>query len=209
MQISEAELMNNGEKLFSFGNSKLPPRTAIFNMTSATLCPSRAQGLCQLTDPSTCYALKAERLYPEALPYRKRQTRYYTHVTADKFVKDLMSAIGDRGRINTSKRVTELRFNEAGDFKNQEDVDKAESIARALIRDHNFSSVYCYTARKDLDFSGCKHLTISGSGFMVHNEFTVADGQSAPEDAFWCPGNCNLCHACKHKNGITVYNKLH
>ena len=33
--------------------------------------------------------------------------------------------------------------------------------------------VYTYTARRDLDFSNVKHLVVNGSGFMVHNNFTV------------------------------------
>ena len=62
-------------------------------------------------------------------------------------------------------KIRALRLNECGDFRHQGDADKAEMLARHLSK-HGIS-VYCYTARRDLDFSECEHLTVNGSGWMA------------------------------------------
>ena len=51
------------KSFLSFGNKKLSNSTAILNITSALQCPSRKLGLCGLSDPSKCYALRSERIY--------------------------------------------------------------------------------------------------------------------------------------------------
>ena len=186
--------------LFSFGNSKLPKSTGIFNITPALYCASRKLGLCQLDAPGQCYALKAERMYTAVLPYRLRQTEYFDSTSAFDFAVDFLAEVSRK-----REPVTALRFSEAGDFRNQADVDKAEYIARLLaVVD---VKCYCYTARSDLDFRDCRTLVVNGSGFMVHNAFVVtADPQ--PE-AVTCPGNCRTCDACATKNGAVTYVNLH
>lgn len=66
----------------SNGNTKIGPDTMVLNLTSATDCPSRRLGLCQLDNPADCYALKAERhYYTTVLPYRRRQAAYWANNT--------------------------------------------------------------------------------------------------------------------------------
>lgn len=169
--------------LFSFGNTKLPKTTMIFNITPASLCPSEAKGLCQLEQSGKCYAKKAERIYPQVLPYRMRQYKFWKTCTAESFVAQL---IKDKGRRN----VTHLRLNEAGDFRHQRDLNKAMKIADLLKTEG--ITMYCYTARKDLNFTKRNNLIVNGSGFMVDNNFTVVSrGKKAT-----CISDCNICNKC-------------
>ena len=179
--------------LFSFGNIKLPKTTMIFNITPANLCPSEAKGLCQLSNSGQCYAKKAERIYPQVLPYRMRQHIFWKNCTPESFVAQL---IKDKGRRN----IKHLRLNEAGDFRHQQDLNKAIKIA-ALLKAEGITT-YCYTARKDLDFKKRNDLIVNGSGFMIDNNFIVVPrGKKAT-----CVSNCNICHRCMkaNKKKITV-----
>lgn len=130
--------MNNLESLISYGNSKLPRNTAIFNMNSATDCPSKARGLCQLCDVKKCYAMKAELQYSSVLPYRRRQEKLFNRITPDQFASDL-------ALINKRKRskIKYLRISEAGDLKDQGAFNKIDQIA-GLLSAHNIK-VYIYS----------------------------------------------------------------
>lgn len=152
------------KKYFAVGNHKLSKKIMIFNMTPATTCPSRALGLCQLHNPDFCYAMKAEKMYPKCLPHRTEQQELWDSLSAEDFVELFLR---ERGK----KDVKYLRFNESGDFVNQDSLDKAEKVAKLLIE--KGITVYCYTARKDLDYSDIKYLVVNGSGWMAGNECDV------------------------------------
>ena len=142
------------------GNKKLPNTTAIFNMGSATDCPSRKLGLCSACKAGVkCYALKAELpCWPAVLPFRRRQEKFWKETNPENFVLQFLAL----NAIKT-KPFNALRFNEAGDFWSQECVKKAEKIAR-ILNTYNVV-VYCYTSRSDLDYGKISALRISGSGF--------------------------------------------
>lgn len=59
-------------------------------------------------------------------------------------------------------KITKLRLNEAGDFRNQEEIKKWNKIAGRLRKDHGIAT-YAYTARSDLDFSKAPNIIINGS----------------------------------------------
>ena len=188
--------------LIQAGNIKIPKETAIFNMSSATDCASLALGLCKACVWSeelqklktVCYALKAEREYrPAVLPYRRRQEKFWKDVTAESFAMQFLI-------INSRKGVKfdKIRLNEAGDFHTQECVDKAEAIARGLKK---FGiRVYCYTARRDLDFSKVRNLVISGSNFAkdgVRGMFKMVHSiKDKPKGYGICKGDCRVCQKC-------------
>jgi hypothetical protein len=184
------------------GNIKIPRETAIFNMSSATDCASLALGLCKACVWSeelqklktVCYALKSEREYrPNVLPYRRRQEKYWKDITAELFVIQFLI-------INSSKRVKfdKIRLNEAGDFHDQECVDKAEKIARLLAKFQ--IGVYCYTSRDDLDYTKVKTLVINASGFEAPglvNEFRMIEkNEEWPKGYAKCPEDCTVCDRC-------------
>lgn len=187
------------------GNRKLPNTTAIFNMASATNCPSMKKGLCKaVVAGAHCYAMKAERLYPSVLPYRKLQEKYWLSVTAEEFTKDFIE-------INASKRnkFNALRLNEAGDFHDQDCVAKADTIAGILKSDG--VTTYVYTSRDDLDYSKVKNLIVNGSGFKkagITNVFKIVkDEKDMPKGFTMCNADCSTCTKCLHKGSNIAVRK--
>jgi hypothetical protein len=206
---SFAKLMTFGEgksfceldSLLSSGNRKLPNTTAIFNMGSATHCPSFHKGLCKALDPNgkvVCYAMKAETpLYPEVLPYRLKQAKFWGKVTAEEFAWQFLC-------INALKELPydKLRFNEASDFRTQACVDKAEKIAMYLKR--GGIKTYIYTHRSDLDYTRTKHLVVNGSNFHkegVPNTFYMVEDVKRDKPKGWsvCPMDCKVCDRCSKR----------
>jgi hypothetical protein len=192
--------------LVQAGNLKIPKQTAIFNMSSATDCPSLKLDICKacVADKNFCYALKSEKSYrPNVLPYRRRQQEYWLTTTAEQFAFEFIL-------INSlkPKPYTKLRLNEAGDFHGQECIKKADAIAR-ILKNYGVDT-YCYTSRSDLDFSRVRHLVVNGSGFKtagISNEFKMIAKDTAPKD--WpkgyakCPMDCNICDRCSKKGKDT------
>jgi len=180
------------------GNLKLPRTTAIFNMGSAHSCPSFKLGFCQAITKKgkhVCYAKRSETSMRHFVqPYREAQGRYWKKVTAEEFASQFLL-------INSLKcnPFTALRFNEASDFHSQECLNKAEKIACLL--DRFGIKTYCYSARKDLDFSQVRHLIVSGSGFQkngITNIFKmIEDKKDRPKGYQECRGDCRVCSRCR------------
>jgi hypothetical protein len=184
------------KNLISFGNKKLPEDTAIFNMNPAFECPSEKLGLCDIA--KICYAKKAERRYPSVFPYRKRQAEAWQNLSAEDFASQFIS-------VAAKKQVTKLRLSESGDFESQEDVVKAEKIAKILS--DNGIRMYTYTARKDLDFSFVRYLVINGSGFSadgVIHTFLAVDSFSGKKGVAKCIADCKKCSLCANKSKLTI-----
>jgi hypothetical protein len=183
------------KELFQFGNKKLPKSTAIFNMGPASICPSLKKGLCQafVGDKCVCYAMKAERLYPQTLPYRMSQRLYWGKHSAEQFVAEFRAFNSRR-----KNKIQTIRFNESGDFWSQKCIDKAEAIAKELKEDG--VTCYCYTARKDLDFTGTDALIVYGSGYHKEGqsgEFKMIETRADnPKGYVICPGDCKTCDMC-------------
>jgi hypothetical protein len=202
------KLLHNGEveglglkKLIQAGNIKVPSTTCIFNMGSATDCPSLSLGLCKATIPdgkggfkSICYASKSEKSYrPDVLPYRRRQEEFWKSVSPEQWSAQFLLINSIR-----KNKFDKVRFNESGDFWSQDCVRKAESIARILFK---FGiTCYCYTSRSDLDFSNVRKLIINGSSFKkkgIINEFVmVRKGEVPPKGYGKCASDCKVCNRC-------------
>ena len=190
-------------------NRKVGSDTAIINMGPATDCPAARLGLCQVGGQKKCYAMKAERMYPNVLKYRRKQAKIWKQVSAKEIADKILELTKKEHRDNYDKikrKLKYLRFSEAGDFESQADVDKMSEIAELL---KGKLVVYGYTARKDLDFSKTSdNMIINGSNFMVDNMFKVV--AKIPEDAkFVCNGNCRKCNLCKFGGKKTIYVKIH
>jgi hypothetical protein len=203
--------MENLKDLVQFGNKKLPKTTAIFNIGSATDCPSKALGLCALC--KECYAMKAERQYPQVLPYRERQLAYWSEVSATDFAFEFLAMISKK-----RNKVDALRVNEAGDFYSQADVHKLEEIAQILATEG--IKTYVYTARRDLDFSMCPKLNVMGSFITAEQKHSAFIGvKGAKEHArkmrgFYrktavCPGDCKKCRLCQVAKGVVIFCEIH
>lgn len=182
-------------RFFSNGNKKIGKDTLIFNMTPALKCPSDKLGLCH--NSQICYAKQAERMYPQVLPYRIRQMKWWKSVDPLRFSAHILSL-----KLRKRNIIKFIRLNESGDFTNQDDVEKISDSAKYLCR---YGLIfYTYTARKDLVFHNYeKNLIINGSGFMLDNEYNVIGHKSMPKRgqrlcAMDCRG-CMLCKESKHR----------
>jgi hypothetical protein len=177
----------------SNGNKKIGNDTLIINFNSATDCPSRNLGLCNI-DEGKCYALKAERIWPQVLPYRRMQALYWNSTSSDRIAADLLSAISRK-----KNPIKYIRFSESGDFDNQLDVDKLKDVALRLSE----VTIYGYTARRDLRYNNLPdNLIINGSGFMVSNMFTAT--REIRSGQIQCPGNCRNCNLCKQDRKLDI-----
>lgn len=196
----------------SNGNTKHGPDTLVINMTSATDCPSRCLGLCQLDNPADCYALKAERMYKDCLPYRRRQADYYQNTTINQIIGDISAIIDQANRSKHVKAVGGIRYirlSESGDFTNQTDIIRLNRVAKCLNLDHPEIQFYGYSARSDLNFSRSPHLIVRGSGHDNGNAGRVIVRVLTAEQKnrryyyedgiryLICPGKCFGCTICK------------
>lgn len=189
----------NNNFYYTIGNQKIGKDTLIFNMGSATYCPSKALGLCKI---EKCYAMKAERFYPQSLPFKQKQACFWTSNNWQVITEYIMQA------LNKHKGIKFIRFNESGDFYSQSDVLKLKRIATALQVIKPSIVIYGYTARRDLNFDNLpKTLTVNGSSFMISNNFSPYH-DNAKIDVV-CIGDCRNCDYCKFKHGLNIAVKLH
>jgi hypothetical protein len=187
---------------FKWGNRKIGADTLIFNMSSATDCPSLKLGLCHISNNSIakCYARKAENLYGQKIiNYRNNQAVYWQSHSADEIFQYFAGPIASRKA--RSKDTNFFRYNEAGDFYSQSDIQKLTIIANRLKEEFGITT-YGYTARSDLDYTN-RGFLVKGSGW--NNEqidgtcIVINKIEPIPEGFIECPGlkqscaNCNLC----------------
>jgi len=213
--------VNELSKLVSFGNKKLPAGTAIFNMQPAATCSGEKSGLCKLCNK--CYAKKAEYLYPQVLPYRQRQEKYWNSTDAKKFIIDFQAAISKK-----KIKVNKLRISESGDFENQADINKLTEIAENLVRLNIVT--YVHTCRSDLKFDNRSKLIVNLSGIdnlhLIKNNnadnlfvavtadiynMSIIDLKTKFEHSNIkkCCGSCTNCTLCTQKNCAIILCKIH
>ena len=192
----------------SINNSKVGD-ALIFNLTSATACNSAQQGLCEVCNQGIeCYALKAEKLYKGCLPFRTRQTEYFDSKTPQEISFDFLSIIAKYD-------LPKVRWQEAGDFRNQGDVNKLAKISKNIP-----TKQATFTANPTLNLKALKKtckVRISGhkipgelytrvikssyrgtSKVRKHKEW-LATAKLVNRNNFneyLCPGSCIKCQAC-------------
>jgi hypothetical protein len=190
------------------GNKKLPKSTRIFNSGSATECPSRKLGLCQC--PDKCYAMKAERQYPNVKPYRERQREITLDIVPEVFAFALLDHSD-----NCKHKMQAFRFNEAGDFESQEQISWFVRVC-SILYVHGVKC-YGYTARTDLDLSQLLKVSVvnvsNDCGHWIErgaNRFIAVDRYTGTRPA--CAGDCRKCKLCLVKPrgpGRTVEVEMH
>lgn len=179
--------------LLSKGNHKLPSDIAIFNLPHMTTCPGATEECKRY-----CYANKAERLYPSAYPFRKRNFKLSQQ---EDFV-DQVSAALRRMRV-----LRAVRIHESGDFYNQKYLDKWVEIAKRFP-DIIFTA---YTKSLHLDFTAAKKLKnfvlfasmdpttpkyMKEANTIQHKAIVIQKGERVPRGYFECPGSCKSCDHC-------------
>ena len=185
--------------MFSFGNSKLPKSTMIFNMGTSKYCPSKTLGLCKVADK--CYAQKSEVMYKPVLPYRKRQQIFWLTNDAETIWQAFDKAISRK-----RNKPDLFRFSESGDFWGQDCVDKMDYVAGKLYNKYGIIS-YGFTARSDLDFSNVQHFFVKGSSHDNGNNgraVVIAKKEDLPAGYRLCPGSCKTCNACSQHDHTNV-----
>lgn len=188
--------------LVTHGNRKLAKDTLIFNITSATNCKSRELGLCQI--PDRCYALRDEKRWlgeKGTLQFRERQTIEWD----SKIPMELAIGLSYEIARHYKPMIKYIRFSEAGDFRDQNDVNKLIDLANIIKSIRPYIIFYGYTARSDLDFSNRPdNLIVNGSGFMIDNSFTVINKEDKDKYPLICPMDCHNCDLCKE----TMFNNI-
>lgn len=185
----------------SFGNAKLNDNIVIFNMGPAHDCPNLSTGHCQVSE-NECYAMKAEKMYNQPLPYRRRQHFLWQSLDVETFAKAFEMVL-ERKR----NEVDILRLNESGDLRHQGDVTRVNRLAELLD-----IPVYLYTASDYLDFSDANEVIINASNSDVADadqRYDVVDSkEEIPDDGFYCPASetdkevtCGDCLACMTQGG--------
>jgi hypothetical protein len=179
-------------------------------MNSATDCPNADSEACQVPW-SDCYAHKAEHVYDQTLPYRRRQSYLWDCLDAETFAK-AFRALVERKR----NPVDTIRFSEAGDFRHKGDIIKVDRIAELLDE----YQVYTYSASHYLDWSEAEHFTVNQSNNLAdygERLYTaVPTVEDIPEDGTHCPYEasdgqieCGECRACMNGDMGDIYITLH
>lgn len=190
----------------TYGNTKIHDNTAIFNMNSATDCPNADTdennqsdtGSCQVPFES-CYAHKAEYIYDDVLPYRRRQEYLWDSLSAEEWA-------GAFKEIVSRKRnpVDYIRFSEAGDFRHEGDIRKVDRIAQYLATDG--IDVYTYSASHKLDWSDATHYKVMQSNDLADYgdaQFSAVESvEDIPDDAIFCP------YEAGKKNGLSADERI-
>jgi len=165
--------------LFSVGNAKLSPDTLIINFTSAFGCPSRR--LCPVGQCS-CYAVASENRLKDV---RSKNVKVHKLVTMAKSQKKLPQFFNIAKLYidmlkDTKKPIKWVRFNEAGDFYNQEVVDLATQFAKDVEQKYGVKCM-AYTAIP-LDYrEASKYIAINASTNLVLSKLD----DSAPKRNFF------------------------
>lgn len=122
----------------SRGNMKIPKNIGIFNLPAVETCPNH--DLCY----DTCYARKAERLYPYTRETRQRNLQLSKRFD---FVLNMINMIKYFG-------VEKFRIHESGDFYNRPYAEKWDKIIEALpnVRFYTYSkSPYLPKQRENIN----------------------------------------------------------
>lgn len=218
-RITNANTVEDWSKILGdylqWGNIKISDNTAIFNLNAAHDCPNKKTqengesetGLCQVPW-DLCYAAKAERTYDQSLNYRRRQEFLWdcldAHTFAQAFVKVVERKI-KYGNVDNFSDI-DLRFSEAGDFRNSHDIFKADEIARILgekgITTYTYSASYKIGAwfklksenlvvmqsverEKAGEYGDKEYVAFELSKDELEEAETIAE--LAPEGTVWCP----------------------
>lgn len=189
----------------SFGNKKLPKDTLIFNIPARVTCPGRTK-FCG----AKCYALKAERIYPQVLPARQAN---FEETRRPAFRDHMEETI--RKHAHKIKRV---RVHESGDFYNQAYLQDWFFIAQRFPG----ITFYAYTKSFHLNFDA------KPGNFVLIASFDKSTGPAAlanyyaRKEAFSntftivgkdekanCVQDCTVCSKCWTGKGRALTVNVH
>lgn len=196
--------------LFTRGNTKIHKNTLIYNMSSGLNCPADIRGLCSYgvrNGNSTCYCIKAERMYPHVRAHLQRQQQTWITEPAELFI----NRIKDIYKV-AIKKPRYLRLNVSGDFHSFADIIKLDTIARKV---KDIVTVYTYTHRYDLLYN----IQQSDIAFVLNvsdkqvSDFNTFQAVLKPTSKLVCTAGkhecMKICTLCAKHHGKTVQIKYH
>lgn len=113
--------VKSGNITLSKGNSKLDKSILIFSIPAVKTCPN-----CK-DCAASCYARKAEKVYPQVLPCRERN---WTACEEENFIPDMVALIKDTQRKAKKNKPRAVRIHESGDFYSKDYAERWAEIAR-------------------------------------------------------------------------------
>ena len=149
----EREVYNNADiksGIFSIGNAKLDPQTLIINFTSALGCPSMND--CPITQKA-CYAVAGENRLKDV----RRKNLIVQNLVMHARSKNLLDGLFDIAELyiieakeHTKLPIRYIRYNEVGDFVDQNMLVKAARFSKKMRDAYGILSM-AYTAKKGID----------------------------------------------------------
>ncbi len=179
--------------LKSTTDNKKVKSSLILNVTSTKNCPSKALGLCPFF--KDCYGSGYE-VRPTVLRDRLNREKLWDIDSIEEIIWSLSIDYKAKACKNNPPRA--VRYNETGDFKNQEDVNKMVSVLTGFkewVQEQYGEdiSLYGYTKRTDLDLTDLKRATSLNLGRETDiegvNHFIakpLEEYKELPEDALRC-----------------------
>ncbi len=191
----------------TFGNKKVPKTTGIYNIGTWFLCEGRLSGFCELCE--VCYT-KCREVMGSTIKSRLNNYYFWKSNDAKTIAMFISYSIQAESFKDKDNKINLLRFNETGEFENQDDLVKMRDVSNIVYEQTGVKS-YTYTHNRELDFNIDRpYLTINGSGFMVDNKFTVVKASeferyTEENNCFKCPQKCEMCNSiCSNKLGIEI-----
>lgn len=212
----------NQKMYVSDGNEKLKEtkhvKFMIWNIPAKLTCPYATE-MCR----HSCYAVKAENLYPDCLPCRERNFRFSQ---TDEFVDYMIAYISVKlNHLKAGKRFF-FRIHESGDFYNKAYTKKWLSIMRYFEDD---SRVVFMAYTKSIRFfvgevlpkNFCLRFSVwedtkaeeiaiaEKMGLPIYTAMTEEQLKAHPE-YFACKcASCGDCGACYHNGVKMIACKIH
>lgn len=212
--------ISDGEIGMTLGNMKLPYSTAIWSLPALLTCPGAKDQGCGFFKPDGtrggwCYAMKSERLYPQVLPFLKRNLSASMEDDYEERMWRLLMQVVHFRRI----KVDAIRLHVNGDFYNQRYLDVWVRLAARLKRERRklgrTIKVYAYTKSVDLDFSARSDnfiVLLSDDKGIWQDQYHRFDGVFAidnPQATLQCIEDCTQCNACMSRKHFHIGVRKH
>jgi len=171
----------------------------IWNLPSQETCPKSTEE-CR----KWCYAKKAERIYPQVLPFRRDNL---WHSKTRSFVLNMFNIISNHIKRDRTK-PEQVRIHESGDFYNQDYLNDWIELSKQFPK----QIFYAYTKSYHLDFSKRpKNFIVLLSDdnkklSKYNNKFdgiaSVSNKIDLKSSSWNCLGDCKICTYCYSKPNV-------
>lgn len=198
---SSNKWVNNPILPFSIGNNKIGDDTLIFNVSSATLCPSALKGYCKQC--KNCYARSDELRHSSSLLRGVLSLYKLLKYPIDNIINSTIKAVKSSKK---AKNCLFVRYNSNGDILNNEILKIMNKLTVELKKATNIKVAYTYTHNKNLNLLLSPSIVFNLSD--VDNKGVKSTIVAYKWDKKYlddsnyviCSGNCKNCPYCKNKN---------